>query len=155
MTDCSAPIRSTVRTQSIEVKPPPTVTTRLPTQTSFWPRLTSSRNCEPGDDAVQVLAGDAELLRDLAAGGDDDGVVGVGQLLQGDVLADFGVVPDLDAEIGDQLDLFHDHVARQAPLRHARPHHAARDRVALVDGDLVALAGELAARRSDRSRRRR
>src|SRR5690606_22787436 len=53
------------------------------------------------------------------------------------------VVEDFDAEVGDQLDLFHDDVAREAPLRHASPHHAARDRLLLVDGHLVALPGQL------------
>src|SRR5215213_888467 len=101
---------------------------------------------EAGNHTVQVLSRDSELLRNLTSGRDDHGVVGIGQLLEGDVPADLGVVADLDAEVGDQDHLVHDHVAGKAPFRHPRPHHAARNRVALVDGDPVSLASQVTPR---------
>ncbi len=135
-----------MRTQSIEVKPPPTVTTRLPTQTSCLPEVDVLQELEAGDDAFQVLARDAEFLRNLAPGGDDDRVVDVGKLGEHHIATDLGVVLDLDAEIGDEADLVHDDVAGETPLWHPGPHDAARHRVALVDGDLIALAGQVAGR---------
>src|SRR6476661_2885980 len=101
---------------------------------------------EARHDTVKLLARDAEALRGLAAGRDQDGVKVVDQILEGEVTADLDVVADLDAEIKDLLDFFHDDVAGQAPLRHSCPHHATRHRLHLEDGDLVALACKLPGR---------
>ena len=101
---------------------------------------------QAGNDAFEMVARDAEGLRGLAAGREDHDIMRVDDLLQLDVLADLGVVVDLHAEIGDEGDFLGDDIAREAPLRHARPHHAARDREALVDLDGVPAASELAGR---------
>src|SRR5690606_10801841 len=67
---------------------------------------------EAGDDAVQLVARDAEALGGLASGAQDDDVMRVDDFLELDVLADFGVVVDLHAEVGDKGDFFGDDVTR-------------------------------------------
>ena len=70
----------------------------LPTQTSLLPRLTSSRNWRPETTPSRSSPG-PERLRNLAPRGDEHRVVVVDQVLELDVLADFSVVVDLDAEV--------------------------------------------------------
>ena len=47
------------------------------------------------------------------------GVVALLQLVEGDVAPDLDVVVELDAVLGDPVDVQLDHVARQAEGRHA------------------------------------
>src|SRR5690606_2995613 len=88
---------------------------------------------EAGDDAVQLVARDAEALGGLASGAQDDDVMRVDDFLELDVLADFGVVVDLHAEVGDKGDFFGVDVTREAPFRHAGHNHAPRNPLRLVD----------------------
>ena len=87
-----------------------------------------------------VLAGDAQLVRVVAADRDDDRVEAlVGQVVEREVAAERLVADDLAAEPGDRLVLgLEDLDLRQAVLRDAVAEHPAGRRVALEDGHVVA-----------------
>ena len=55
----------------------------------------------------------------------------------------FVIQDDLDADSADALDLAVEHLARQAVLRNAEVHHAARHRPGVADDHRVAAAGEV------------
>ena len=136
-----APWRIDVREQSIEVKPPPMTTTRLPGVARVGQAEGRGPEVlEAVDDAVGVLAGDAELVRVVAADRDEDGVEAlVLQVVEGEVAAEALVAHDLAAEPGDRLVLgLEDLDLRQAVLGDAVAEHPARRRVALEDGHVVA-----------------
>ena len=66
------PWRTDVREQSIEVKPPPMTTTRLPSWLGIGQaERGDAQVLEAVDDAVGVLAGDAQLVGVVAADGDE------------------------------------------------------------------------------------
>ncbi len=91
------------------------------------------------DHALHVLAGDVELARELCAHAEEQGVVVLAELLQGDRLADLLVAEDLHAHVGHGLDLGVEDVAGQAVLGDAEGHPSAGDGGLLVDGDVIAL----------------
>ena len=95
---------------------------------------------EPVEHLGRVLARDAELVRVVAADGDDDGIEAlVGQVVEREVHAEPGVADDLAAEPGDRLVLgFEDLDLGQAVLRDPVAEHPAGRRVALEDRHVVA-----------------
>jgi len=95
------------------------------------------------DDADRVLIWNAELVRDVAAGGDDRGVeTPLAQVVEAEVAPEFLVDLELGAEPPDGLVLgIEDIGLGQAVLRDAVAQHSARGGVALEDGGVV--AGEL------------
>ncbi len=93
------------------------------------------------DDAVGVLAGDAQLVGVVAADGHDDRVEAlVLEVVDGEVHAQLGVADELDAQVpgGLVLGLEHLHLG-QAVLGDAVAEHAARLGVTLEDGHVVAV----------------
>ncbi len=64
MIDDSAPMRSTERTQSIEVKPPPTVTTVLANPDILLPEIHILEELQTGNNAVQIFSRHAQFLRE-------------------------------------------------------------------------------------------
>ena len=95
---------------------------------------------EAVDDAVGVLAGDAQLVGVVAADRDDDRVEAlVLEVVEREVLAQLLVAHDLAAEPDDRLVLgLEDLDLGQAVLRDAVAEHAAGRRVALEDRHVVA-----------------
>ena len=89
---------------------------------------------DPGDHALGVeLALDPHRLGCPGAAADEDRVVALHQLVQGDVAADRLVVEDLHARPLDVLDLGVYHRVRQPVGRDAVAQHPARARLGLVD----------------------
>ena len=97
------------------------------------------------EDVRQVLAGDVEELRQARARGDVDGVEALLEELVGvgDVAHD-RVVLELDAHLFQAVDLALDDRLRQTELGDAVDEHAAAGEEGLEDGDVKAVAGELA-----------
>ena len=95
---------------------------------------------EAVDDPVGVLAGDAQLVRVVAADRDHDRVEALAlEVVEGEVAAEPLVADDLAAEPGDRLVLgLEDLDLGQAVLGDAVAEHPAGRRVALEDGDVVA-----------------
>ena len=69
------------------------------------------------------------------------------QLFKGDVATDLGVVDKLHAETLDEAHVGLNRFTRKSECRNADEHRAAAIRQAVVNGDLVALHGELARHR--------
>ena len=127
--------------QSIAVNPPPMTTTRLPAWPGYGrPRVAVLRYSRPVDHALGVFVRDAELVGVVAAGGHDRGVeAALSQVVQGEVAAEGLVALDLRAEAPDGLVFgLEDFLLGQAVFRDAVAEHAARLRVALEDGRVVA-----------------
>ena len=96
------------------------------------------------DETVQVSTRDVEGDGVHCTGTDRDRVVLLLQLLEGDVATDLGVVDELHAESLNEAHVGLDCFAWKSEGRNADEHGAAAVRQAVVDGDLVALHGELA-----------
>jgi hypothetical protein len=98
---------------------------------------------DAGPDTGGVLTGHPEAASPLGADGHVYEVVLVSQAFERDILTDGHTEPELDAQIGDALDLCIEHVRRQAVVGDAVPQHAAGVGVAVVHDDRVAAAGHL------------
>ena len=96
------------------------------------------------DESVQVGAWDVESNCVHCSSADRNRVVLLLQLLEGDVATNLGVVDELHAESLNEAHVGLDCLARKSERRNADEHRAAAVRQAVVDGDLVALHGELA-----------
>ena len=96
------------------------------------------------DQSVQVGAWNVESNSVHCASADRDCVVLLLQLLEGYVATDLGVVDELHPKSLDEAYVGLNCFARKPEGRNADEHRAAAIRQAVVDGDLVALDGELA-----------
>ena len=96
------------------------------------------------DEAVQVGARNVKGDGVHRAGADGNRVVLLLQLLKGDVATNLGVVDELHAESLDEAHVGLNCFARKSEGGNADEHRAAAVREAVIDGDLVALHGELA-----------
>ena len=97
------------------------------------------------EDVGQVLAGDVEELGQAGAGRHVDGVEALlEQLLGRGHVAYDGVVLKLDAHVLQAVDLALDDRLGQTELGDAVDQHAAAGEECLEDGDVKAVAGELA-----------
>ena len=110
------------------------------------PEVGALEEVDAVDDPVELLARHVHRDRVHAAGGDDDRVVALAELVEGDVAADLDVVVELHAVLGDPVDVELDDVSRQPEGRDADEGRAAAGGERLVDVDLVAPAAELLGR---------
>ena len=87
--------------QSIDVKPPPMTTTRLPDMARVGQaERGDAQVLEAVEHAVGVLAGHAQLVGLVAADGDADGIEAlVLQVVEREVLAEPALHDQLDAEV--------------------------------------------------------
>ena len=85
-------------------------------------------------DLAGVARGDVLTLAQVRADGEEHGVEAARRLLGHQVL-DLVIEDDLDAQRRDAGDFGVEHLARQAVLRDAEMHHAARQRPRFVDHD--------------------
>ena len=98
-----------------------------------------------GVHALEGLARDAHEAGQASAGADEHGLVAhLKQLVHGQHLADDHVGLDVHAHRLEVVDLLVDDGLGQTELRNAVGQHAAGDVQRLVDGDLVAQAGQVA-----------
>src|SRR4051812_106989 len=93
--------------------------------------------------AVELAPGDRQVARDPRAGGDDDRVVLLAQLLVGDVDADVDAAAQLDALGHELLHATLDDPLLDLEVGHAEAHQPAGRLVALVEHDRVARAAQL------------
>jgi hypothetical protein len=122
--------------QSIEVKPPPMTTTRLPLWPGYSrPSVAVLRYSRPSMHAVGVLVRDAQLVRVVAADRHEHRVEAlVLEVVQREVAAQRLRCTRSGRRAGDRLVLGLEHLhLGQAVLRDAVAEHAARCRVALED----------------------
>ncbi len=130
----------------MDVKPPPTTTTRLPT----WPGIGQAEGrdaqvLQAVQHALGILARDAQLVGVVAADGHADGIEAlVLEVADREVLAQLGVADQLDTQVPGALVLRLEHLhLGQAVLRDAVAEHAAGCGVTLEDGHLVTRDGEV------------
>ena len=104
-----------------------------------------AQELDGAQDALLVETRDRQVLALVQAGGEEDGLVAVGeQRVDGEIGAAAPTGLQLDAEGGDAVDLALEDVARQAVLGDADAQHAAGHRQGLEHGGLVAELRELA-----------
>src|SRR5262249_52678657 len=65
----------------------------------FLAQVDIFQESDAGDDAGQVLTGDADLLGDLATGRDEDHIVLIDQVHEWNVFADLGIEMNVDSQI--------------------------------------------------------
>ena len=94
-------------------------------------------------DALEFAAGDIEVARLLCAAGEQDGVVVVGEGLDGYIDADVGVGDERDSLGAHLLDTAIEHVLFQLEVGDSVAHQTADAVVLFVDGDGVAGAAQL------------
>ena len=147
----AAPSRCELPTQSAPVSPPPITITCLPAAVIGEVALAVARDPAVAAvevlhrvvDAVELAPRHRQVARHARAGGDDDGVVALAQLVGADVDAHVDAVLELHA-LGDQLvEAALDHPLLDLEVRHAEAHEPAAGLVALVDRHRVAAAAQL------------
>ncbi len=110
------------------------------------PEVGALEEVDAVDHPVELFARHVHRDRVHAAGGDDDRVVALAQLVHGDVAADLDVVVELHPVLGDPVHVELDDVSRQPEGRDTDEGRAAARRERVVDVDLVAPAAELLCR---------
>ena len=153
-----------MRTQSMEVSPPPMTTTLVGFGSGSrrcsgsWSGREVAAHEEVGRlvDAGQRFALDAHLVADAGASADEDGVEFAREhVVERDVRADVGVADELDAERLEVGDVFVDDRFAHLEVGDAVDEHAAGLGPEFVDRAAVASRAQLLRRRRARPGRRR
>ena len=110
-----------------------------------------AQEVERADDALGVGTRERQDAALLQPGGDQHRVVLADEVVDGHVIADRDVEPQVHAHRAQVVDLLLEHVARQPVRRHPRVQRAAGVVVLLVDGHAVAEPHQVVAPRSGRS----
>ena len=96
----------------------------------------SRRSAIASSDLRGGARGDVGALRQLGADGQEDGVEATLELF-GEHVADVAPELELDAQVGDPLDLGVEHIARQSVLGDPVAHHPAGARRHVADRHVV------------------
>ncbi len=132
MSTLPAPRRRALRAASTATLPPPTTTTRLPREVGRLAELDRAQEAEAADDAVQVLARDAQADRVRRAGREQDGVEAVAPRSSSRSSTRVSTAISTPS-VGDVRDVALDDLGREPVGGNREAHHPARHRRGLED----------------------